>query len=185
MPENYNSGLEFTWDEIKVLEKKLPIVSFLKFLFEAEVVPHFITPAQFIEIISKLKPPALPNSSSSKEAMFYTTDTIAVYVRDHIHLPRIKLMEGDVGLTFFEMQVFFIKLAIEFCKDIKGEYLTSIRKFVNYIRLKEAFDETAPRKNKFSETVKAYMRGRTSKNDKVVLKKRESKKKIEDLYDSK
>lgn len=35
MPENYNSGLEFTWDEIKVLEKKLPIVCFLKFLFEA------------------------------------------------------------------------------------------------------------------------------------------------------
>lgn len=33
MPENYNSGLEFIWDEIKVLEKKLPIICFLKFLF--------------------------------------------------------------------------------------------------------------------------------------------------------
>jgi hypothetical protein len=35
------------------------------------------------------------------------------------------------------------------------------------------------------ETVKNYMRGRNGKNDKIVLKKRESKKKIEDLYDSK
>lgn len=49
---------------------------------------------------------------------------------------------------------------------------------MSYIRLKEAFDETAPRKNKFSETVKTYMRGRAGKNDKIVLKKRESKKKI-------
>lgn len=120
MPENYNLGLEFGWEEIKVLEKRLPIICFLKFMFEAEVIPHFITPAQFLEIVSKLKPPALPNSGSSKEAMFYTSETMAAYVRDHIHLPTIRLLEGDVGLTFFEMQVFFVKLAVEFSKDIKG-----------------------------------------------------------------
>lgn len=35
------------------------------------------------------------------------------------------------------------------------------------------------------ETIRAYLRTHTGKNDKIVLKKRESKKKIEDLYDSK
>lgn len=53
------------------------------------------------------------------------------------------------------------------------------------MRLKEAFDESASRKNKLMETVKAYLRSKAGKNDKIVLKKRESKKKIEDLYDSK
>jgi hypothetical protein len=48
MPENYNLGLEFGWEEIKVLEKRLPIVCFLKFLYESEVIPHFVTPAQFL-----------------------------------------------------------------------------------------------------------------------------------------
>jgi hypothetical protein len=48
MPENYNQGLEFTWEEIKILEKKLPIICFLRFLYEAEVTPHFITGVQLL-----------------------------------------------------------------------------------------------------------------------------------------
>jgi hypothetical protein len=117
--------------------------------------------------------------------MFYTSETMAAYVRDHIHQQTIRQLDGDVGLTFFEMQVFFVKLAVEFSKDIKGEFPASIRKLASYMKLKEAFEESAPRKNKFMETVKTYLRNKTGKNDKIVLKKRESKKKIEDLYDSK
>jgi hypothetical protein len=64
-----------------------------------------------MEIIVKLKPPQLPNSSSSKEVMFYTTETITNYSRDHINLSQIKLIEGDVGLNFFEFQLCFIKIA--------------------------------------------------------------------------
>ena len=89
-------------------------------MFETEVIPHYISPAQFLEIVSKMKPPALPNSGSSKEAMFYTSETMASYVRDYIHMPTIRLLDGDLGLNFFEMQVFFVKLAVEFSKDIKG-----------------------------------------------------------------
>jgi len=66
-------NLSFLWEEIKILEKKLPIICFLRFLNEAEVVPQFVQPAQFLELVSKLKPPTLPSSGSSKEAMFYTT----------------------------------------------------------------------------------------------------------------
>jgi len=44
---------------------------------------------------------------------------MATYLRDHINLPQIKLLEGDVGFTFFEFQIFFIKVAAEFSKDSK------------------------------------------------------------------
>lgn len=33
MPENYNLNLEFSWEEIKVLEKRLPIICCLRFLY--------------------------------------------------------------------------------------------------------------------------------------------------------
>ena len=59
-----------------------------------------MTPAQFLEVISKLRPPTLPTSGSTKEAMFYTSETITLYVRDQISLPLIRLIEGDIGLTF-------------------------------------------------------------------------------------
>jgi len=102
-----------------------------------------------MEIVGKFKPPLLPSSSSSKEAMFYTSETIATYLRDHISSTQIKLLEGDVGFTFFEFQIFFIKIATEFSKDSKHEYVSNIKKFVVYTKLKEAFDESAPRRNKF------------------------------------
>jgi hypothetical protein len=72
-----------------------------------------------MEIVSKLKPPIMPISNSSKEAMFYTSETITTYLRDHISSPQIKLLEGDVGFTFFEFQIFLIKVATEFSKDSK------------------------------------------------------------------
>jgi len=48
MPENFNLGLEFRWEEIKVLEKKLPIICALRFFYEAEVIPQAIAPSTFL-----------------------------------------------------------------------------------------------------------------------------------------
>ena len=62
------------------------------------------------------------------------------YLKDHINLPKIKLLDGDIGFTFFEFQIFFIKVATEFSKDSKHEYVNNIRKMATYIKLKEAFD---------------------------------------------
>lgn len=104
--------------------------------------------------------------------MFYTSETFTSYLRDHIHLPNIKLIEGDIGLSFFEMQILFIKLSTEFSKDIKGEYSLNIKKMASYMKIKEAFEDSAPRKNKFMETVRSYTRNQHCKNDKIVLKKR-------------
>ena len=111
MPENYNYHLDFKWEEIKILEKKLPIICCLKFFNECEFIPQCISPNFFIETIVKMKPPILPNSGSSKEAMFYTSETMNLFLREYSYQPQIKLLEGDGGLTFFEFQVLFIKLA--------------------------------------------------------------------------
>lgn len=40
------------------------------------------------------------------------------------------------------------------------------------MRLKEAFEESVPRKTKFMETAKAYLRSKNGKTDKIVVKKR-------------
>jgi len=101
MPENYNNNLDFKWEELKVLEKKLPLVCCLRFLNEAELVPQCISPNNFIDTVIKMRPPILPNSGNNKEAMFYTSETINSYLRDHAYQPQIKLLEGDAGLTFF------------------------------------------------------------------------------------
>lgn len=73
--------------------------------------------------------------------MFYTSETMSSYIRDCVYLPQIKLLEGDVGLTFFEFQVMFVKIATEFSKDSKGDLASSIRKLANFIKLKAAFED--------------------------------------------
>lgn len=185
MPENYNQHLEFKWEEIKALQKRLPIICFFRFLFEAEVIPHCISPAHFIELITKMKTPLLPNTSSNKEAMFYTSETMTNYLRDFAHLPEIKLLEGDGGLTFLEMQLVLIRISCENSKDSKNEFAANFRKLAQYIQIKQAFDDNVPRKNKFGEIAKAYLKKTGNKAEKIVVKKRQSRKKIEDLYDSK
>lgn len=57
MPENFNSKLGFSWHEIKYLEKKLPIISVFRFLWDCEICPHYISPSHFFELTSKLIPP--------------------------------------------------------------------------------------------------------------------------------
>jgi len=68
--------------------------------------------------------------------MFYTSETIAAYLRDHIHLPHIRLLEGDGGLNFFEVQVFLLRIATEFAKDSKNEHAVSLRKLIAFAKLK-------------------------------------------------
>lgn len=140
------------------MEKKLPIICALRFYFEAEVIPQCISPSTFLELIVKMKPPIIHSSGSSKEAMFYTAETMSSYIRDYVYQPQIKLMEGDVGLTFFEFQVLFVKLSTEFAKDSKSDLPSNIRKMATSIKLKAAFEENASKKNKFMETVRNYLR---------------------------
>jgi hypothetical protein len=81
MPENYNSKLGFSWNEIRLLEKKLPMTCVLRMLFEAELCPQYITPMLYLEIISKMIPPL---NTNHKEVMFYYSETFNNYMREHI-----------------------------------------------------------------------------------------------------
>ena len=94
-------------------------------------------------------------------------------MRDCVYLPQIKLLEGDIGLTYLEFQIFLVKIATEFCKDVKNEYSSNIRKMASYMNLKEAFDDSLPsKKNKFIEIMKNYIKHQHNKSDKIMVKKR-------------
>ena len=43
----------------------------------------------------------------------------------------------------------FAKLATEFAKDPQSDIASNIRKLAGHMRLKEAFEESSSRKNKF------------------------------------
>jgi hypothetical protein len=62
-----------------------------------------------------------PLNSNHKEVMFYYSDTFNTYMREYIGLDEIKLLEGDIGLTFFEMQMVLVRVATEMFKDAKQE----------------------------------------------------------------
>lgn len=43
IPENYNKNLDFSWEEAKMLDRRLPIVCLLRFLWECEICPAIIS----------------------------------------------------------------------------------------------------------------------------------------------
>jgi hypothetical protein len=63
IPENFNSKMGFSWQEIKFLEKKLPILAVLRFLWDCEIIPTYITPGHFIEVASRVIPPLSVHSA--------------------------------------------------------------------------------------------------------------------------
>ena len=139
---------------------------------EAELIPQCISPNHFIDTVVKMRPPILPNSGNNKEAMFYTSETVNSYLRDYAYQPQIKLLEGDAGLTFFEFQILFMKLAIEYARDPKNEITSNITKLTSCLKLKEAFEETTSKKTRFMEAVSQYIKKNSNKAEKVMVRKR-------------
>ena len=64
-------------------------------------------------MVSKLIPPL---NSNHRQVIFYSPDTITTYVRDSINLKCIKVVEGDIGLTFLEFQMVMGRVAVEFAR---------------------------------------------------------------------
>ena len=56
---------------------------------------------------------------------------------------------------------------------------------MNYGKIKQAFNEANNSINKFHESVKSHLKAHHSNTQKNATKKRDSRKQIEDLYDSK
>ena len=176
LSENYNSGLDFGWEEVKVLEKKLPIICLLRMLNEAEVIPNCLTPGNFLELLVKLRPPTMPNSTnaSSKEVMFYSAETMSIYIRDYAHLPTIRLSEGDSGVTFLEFQLLMARIANELNKDTKSDTVVNLRKLFKTMKLKEAFDSSVLVSNRMAESVRKHLQSTTVHQEKAKKMKNKS-----------
>ena len=72
-----------------------------------------ISQLQFLELVSKMIPPL---NSNHKEVMFYYSETFNSYMREHIFSDEIKILEGDIGVTFLEFQLLIIRISTEYCK---------------------------------------------------------------------
>ena len=48
--------------------------------------------------------------------MFYYPETITNYVRDSVGLKCMKVLDGDIGLSFFDFEMILARIAIEFGK---------------------------------------------------------------------
>jgi hypothetical protein len=126
----------FTWFEIKYLEKKLPIAALFRFLCDCEAVPNYITAVHFIEVVSKVMPAqSVYTLSGQKETFFYTAENFANYSKEAANLKKIKLIEGDFGVTYFEMEMLLVRLSIDVTKE-KNDIAKSISTFLNIVKLK-------------------------------------------------
>jgi hypothetical protein len=69
-------------------------------------------------------------NTSHKEGMFYYSDTFNSYIRDHVFNDEIKLLEGDIGLTFLEFTMILARIATEIVKDGKQEITKALDKMM-------------------------------------------------------
>lgn len=69
-------------------------------------------------------------NTNHKEGMFYYSETFNSYMREHIFSEEIKLLEGDIGLTFLEFTMVMARVATEVVKDGKQEIVNAIDKMM-------------------------------------------------------
>lgn len=99
--ENYFSmkkqnRLLLTHREIELQNKKMSALGFIRFLKDADVVPHMINIDHVEEILSRITPP----SGIKENEFYYKHFLIDSYSKD-MDNPELK-HEGDPGLLLFE-----------------------------------------------------------------------------------
>ena len=91
----------------------------MRFLRDADIVPHTLSIEQFEEIMMKMVPP-----SNNKEHEFYSKGQVVhLYEKEESLSKRI---EGDPGIGFHEFQLLIARIAFELCgkedlKDIRKD----------------------------------------------------------------
>jgi hypothetical protein len=115
---------------------KLPIVSLFRFLSDCELIPNYISAIHFIEVVSKVLPAqSVHSSAGQKEIFFYTPDNFANYSKDIVNQKKIKLIEGDVGVSYFEMLIILLRLSIDVSKE-KNDIAKSFSILLEITKLK-------------------------------------------------
>lgn len=98
--------------EIDLQNKKMTAVSFLRFLKEAEIVPHLINIEHVEECLTRIVPASVPRETE----FFYKHFLVDVYAKDVDKLSEIK-HDGDPGLLFFEFQFMLARMSWEIYRD--------------------------------------------------------------------
>jgi hypothetical protein len=71
-----------------------------------------------------------PSSNNHREVIFYSAETAANYGKEYMTTNHIKIIEGDIGLSFYEFQLVMMKISFEMSKDSqqKNDLCMMIRK---------------------------------------------------------
>ena len=92
--------------EIELQNKKMSAVSFMRFLKEAEIVPHLINVEHVEDLLSKVVPPINPRENE----FYYRHFLVESYSKD-LDNPDLK-HEGDPGLLLFEFMFMIGRIAV-------------------------------------------------------------------------
>lgn len=137
LPQNFNGRMGFSWEEIRYLQKKLPIMGFYRFLWDCEIAPNYVSGVQYFEMVSKLIPAQsiMLAGANHKESLFYNVENILNYSKQAIYQKKMKLIEGDIGLNMFEMSILLIRISCQVTKQ-KNDFTKSLQMFLGMIKLK-------------------------------------------------
>jgi hypothetical protein len=58
-----------------------------------------------------------PSSNNHREVIFYSAETAANYAKEYMTTNHIKIIEGDLGLSFYEFQLVMLRICFEISKD--------------------------------------------------------------------
>lgn len=113
--ENYwslkkQSRLLLSQREVELQNKKMTAVSFIRFLKEADILPHLINVEHVEEILSRIVPSVNPKENE----FYYKHFLVDCYSKD-LDNSEIK-SEGDPGLLLFEFMFAIARIAVETSK---------------------------------------------------------------------
>lgn len=157
-----------------MLDRRLPIVCLLRFLSEAEVCPNLLSVPALFEMIAKYLP---PSNNNHREVIFYSAETAANYAKEYMNSNLIKLVEGDIGLSFYEFQLVMLRIAFELSKENhqKADCCQMIRKLLQDLIGLRASTEVSlfdsKRKTKFMIRLQNFSKVEHDKKAKQTKKK--------------
>jgi hypothetical protein len=113
--ENYwslrkQNRLLLTQREVQLQNKKMTAVSFIRFLKEADILPHLINVEHVEEILNRVVPSVNPKENE----FYYKHFLVDCYSRD-LDNQEVR-SEGDPGLLLFEFMFSLARIAVETSK---------------------------------------------------------------------
>ena len=158
--ENYwalkkQGRLLLTQREVELQNKKVTAVSFIRFLKEADILPHLINIEHVEEILSRVVPAIKGNA---KESEFYFKHFLVDSYSKDLDNSETK-SEGDPGLLLFEFIIMIARIAVETNKEMDNtkkvfDYILN-KFFSSYLFIRS--NEDLIRKKEFPNINKPFL----------------------------